>query len=30
VTPSGERVEPETIRKFKLNLLGKRLVKHDD
>lgn len=27
VTPHGERVEPETIRRFKLNLLGKRLVK---
>ena len=29
VTPHGERVGPETIRRFKLNLLGKRLVKPD-
>jgi NAD-dependent dihydropyrimidine dehydrogenase PreA subunit len=30
VTPRGERVEPVTIRRFKLNLIGKRLVKNDD
>jgi NAD-dependent dihydropyrimidine dehydrogenase PreA subunit len=30
VTPQGERVEAETIRRFKLNLLGKRLVKRDN
>jgi ferredoxin len=29
VTPRGDRVEPETIRRFKLNLLGKRLVNRD-
>lgn len=29
VTPHGERVKPETIRRFKLNLLGKRTVKPD-
>jgi hypothetical protein len=25
--PKGEIITPETVRKFKLNLIGKRLVK---
>ncbi|MFQ6000166.1 MAG: 4Fe-4S binding protein, partial [Anaerolineae bacterium] len=28
-SPKGEIILPETIRKFKLNLIGKRLVKEE-